>query len=231
MKVLVIGARMGSLGMHIADYAAELGMQVVTAGISGENYYYHVVDSTAQDFLHMLQPDHIVYTAGINEPGWDYDRHFAVNCTGAMKLLGAWRTVQSELAQVVPVDPRRFNHYVAISSNSAHIARTNSGPYCASKAALSMAIRVAARELARENSQTIAYGYEPGLLAGTPMTTRTAARLGGPEDPFGPVLHRMPGVDGRGLDPVYLAGMVVRNLFSAGRQLNGCLLRIDAGEQ
>ena len=117
-------------------------------------------------------------------------------------------------------------HFVAISSNSAHIARSGSAPYCASKAALSMAIRAEARDLARSYDlhTVIAYTYEPGWLEGTAMSNDVASRYPGMQP------HRMLGLDA-GLPPSRLAGMIAYNLRHCGRELNGCVLRVDAGEQ
>jgi NAD(P)-dependent dehydrogenase (short-subunit alcohol dehydrogenase family) len=173
--------------------------------------------------LRVVQPNHIVYTAGVNDPGGTWDEHFAVNCVGAMNLLECWQGMCSSDEVETPFD----GHYVAISSNSAHIARTGSGMYCASKAALSMALRVAAREAGRAGLPFSVYGYEPGLLKGTPMTEEVKARLGRGAIP----LHRMVGVEADGISRQWLALQIVHNLRNDGRPLNGCLLRLDAGEQ
>lgn len=227
--LLVVGAKKDGLGRYIRDTALALfgpgtvpeaeQWTVATAGVSGEDYELDLTGDANRmvELLDALKPDHIVCTVGINEPrsnklaGW-YEKHFSVNCTGPMRLLEAWLMIAEASANT--------KHYVAISSNSAHIARTASDAYCASKAALSMALRCKARALA--GNPVLVYGYEPGLLSGTGMTQESRQRFSGP-------LHRMPGV-AVGLSPYRLAGMVVRNLTHGDVELNGCMLRVDAGE-
>jgi NAD(P)-dependent dehydrogenase (short-subunit alcohol dehydrogenase family) len=230
--LLVIGARKGSLGEAIADYVRDqqfLG-PVVTAGISGEDELLDLSHPMAktEDFICGVDPKHIVCTVGVNLPARITDTDYLhrlgqsmlINVQWPMRLLESWIRVNDPSTTY---QKGGFNHFVAISSNSAHIARSSSGPYCASKAALSMAIRCAARELAE--SQFCAYAYEPGMLDGTPMTENT--RLAFPRGP----LHRMPGYAPRaGLSTRTLARLVVGNL-NTGKELNGCTLRMDAGEQ
>lgn len=228
MRVLVVGAKQGSLGDAVRISCTKLGMEVVTVGISDEEDYPLSVtdpDYKISDTLVAVRPDHIVVTAGINlEPqesgglAMSYRDHFLVNCTGPMRILDTWRLVRGPLG-----DP---GHFVAISSNSAHIARSGSAPYCASKAALSMAIRSVSRDLARsyEFHGIVAYTYEPGWLEGTPMSDEVVGRY--PDA----APHRMLGLEA-GVSTSSLAGMIVQNLRYGGRELNGCALRIDAGEQ
>jgi NAD(P)-dependent dehydrogenase (short-subunit alcohol dehydrogenase family) len=236
---LVVGARPESLGDVVAGIAIGQGYEVITAGLHEEDKRLNVDwhEETLMERLLDINPTHIVVTAGINkardsneyrEMGrqsarmW-YLEHLAMNCVGPMALLEAW-------GQTVPVKGS-LGHYVVISSNSAHIARTASAAYCASKAALSMAVRSVAREWARRDAPIIAYGYEPGMLAGTPMTMDVANRLVASNFDRGVALHRMPGVLPDGIPPEKLARLIVHNLRHGGRELNGTMLRIDAGEQ
>jgi NAD(P)-dependent dehydrogenase (short-subunit alcohol dehydrogenase family) len=234
--VLVVGARPNSLGDAIslvvrADY------HVITAGLNDEllKYDIGVGPATDKELLEAVEPDHIIVTAGINKPcppypnrvGDWYRDHFEVNVTGPMRLLESW------ILHRVNSDQTGFGHYVAISSNSAHIARTESDAYCASKAALSMALRCRGRGLARKGYPLAVYGYEPGLLRDTPMTTEVDTRLRKEVLQFHPiVMHRMPGVEPAGIDPRMVANVVAANLRSgAHAMLNGTMTRLDAGEQ
>lgn len=168
------------------------------------------------------RPDGLLCTVGHNagmpatdlDPAEWYERHFETNVIGPMRLLEAWLIALDDL----PLGPA---HFVAISSNSAGVPRSGSAAYCASKAALSMALRVKARE--NRGERCIIYGYEPGLVAGTPMTDAVASRFAGP-------LTRMrPEVLAHGMPPDALAKMVVASL-RLGAELNGCLFRLDADE-
>lgn len=109
-----------------------------------------------------FQPNWIVYCAGVNklmraEEFDDFDglAMLDINALGFMRVIS--------LATRTP-----FTHsIVAISSDAATHPMRNSMAYCASKAALSMAVRCAARELApaiRVNA------VAPGPVANTTMT-------------------------------------------------------------
>lgn len=175
--------------------------------------------------LAQLKPDHIVVTAGVNDPfyGGDptdwYERHFALNTIGPMRLLQAWQNVLKGEQGYAGV-----HHYVAISSNSARVPRSNSAAYCASKAALSQALRVKAREVGPDGNLAV-YGYEPGLLAGTPMTKDTELRWQGM-----PLTRMRDPLLSRGIPPLSMAQMVVQGLF-LGTEMNGLLIPLDADER
>lgn len=230
MKLLVVGAQGGSLGAAVKELAQEsaFGWEVYTAGISGqEDEKVNLAHSPQRDLealVRAVRPDHIVCTVGVNQPrraysGTDdwYQDHFAANVIGPMRLLDAWLAYG-------PDGDVPWQHFVGISSNSAGIPRSSSAAYCASKAALSMALRVRARDCAGANLSVSVYGYEPGLLAGTPMTAEAAERFNGP-------LTRMKGAAvEHGLSVYGVAGHIVRNIAFGGPELNGVLLRLDAGE-
>jgi len=241
-NLLVVGARIGSLGHYVAEVAAQNGWTVVTAGISGDEDLKLDVANHAQ--VHgffspseVEQPWHsVVCTAGVNYEGGITDDNirgvldtsFLINATGPLHLLHCWTdwwmyhldetfmVVDEHVAPDVPM------HFVAVSSNSASIARSRSLAYCASKAALSMGIRCAARELA--NTWLNVWGVEPGWLSGTPMSKEVNKRF-----EYGMPRHRIPG--DRTVDPAALAHFIVSGLRNPYSSLNGCLLRMDGGEQ
>jgi len=241
-NMLVVGAREGSLGAYVADVARERGWTVVTAGVSGEEHLRLDVANHRQvyELFELSTPWHsVVCTAGVNHEGsiqdqamrGKLDQSFLINATGPLHLLHVWAewwlyhldegfmvTNENDGTQI-PAFPL---HYVAISSNSAHIARSKSLAYCASKAALSMGIRCAARDLA--GTWLNVYGYEPGWLSGTPMSKEVNKRF-----EYGMPRHRIPG--DRTVDPAALAHMIVRNVANWYSSLNGCMLRLDGGEQ
>lgn len=215
MTLLVIGCKPGSLGDHITSYARERGEEVLTAGISGkEDLTCHLeFPASIAQAIETASPNSIICTAGVNPQG-DASGRFAmeVNYFGVMNVLDYWL-------------PRFANggQFVAISSNSAHIARTQSRGYCTSKAALSMGIRVSARENAARDA--LIYAWEFGLLEGTPMTEQVARRLGRSTG-----LTRMPGHP-RGQSVAGAARLVVDAYIGADTALNGCTLRLDGGDQ
>lgn len=227
-KILVVGARPGSLGAAVVQEAIDQCYEVLGAGISGEDLSLDVrADPLGEVAAKLVAagPTHIVCTVGMNRPVDDaladphdlYREHFETNVVGPMRLLTAWQQVLGE------EKTHRRHHYVAISSNSARLPRSNSAPYCASKAALSMALRVKAREGA--GSGLTVYGYEPGLLAGTPMTASTLAQFGS-----GVPLTRMrdPRLS-KGVPLANLASLILHNL-EMGPEMNGLLIPLDADE-
>lgn len=227
VTVLIVGARRGSLGAAIKHQCATYGYHAVTAGISGDEDMYldldRGTDGSMSAVLATTSPMHVICTVGINEPMVDglsetgsYQRHFDINVVAPMRLLELWRSLLKQQGGTLG------HHYVAISSNSAGVPRSGSAPYCASKAALSMALRVKGRE--GLGSPVVVYGYEPGLLAATPMTAQTAEHW-----PGVPLTRMRPEALAQGIRSVNLAHMVVNNL-ALGPELNGCLFRLDADE-
>jgi NAD(P)-dependent dehydrogenase (short-subunit alcohol dehydrogenase family) len=239
--VLVVGASSGlSLGNAIVNELAdsEWGFgRIYTAGITDEEIRLDLLRSPRiSEVLAQCRPDIIVCTVGINQPiditdaflAAKMHNSFQTNVTGPMDLLRHFI--------VSPVRPERgdaVKKFVAISSNSARIARRNSVAYCASKAALSMALRVAARELAPGGSVAV-WGYEPGFLDGTPMTEEVLKAFydkGVDVARPGVAMHRMPGVPPEGLPPADLARRIVQDLATFSYAHNGLIIPFDAGEQ
>ena len=230
MRVAVFGAREGSLGEAVANLLRFPGdnHEVTTFGAHGEDvvFIWPDVRTLATQRLIAEQFDAIVCTIGVNQPTTlghsNFDEAMAdsygINVLAPMRILEVALGFQQNLQA-----------FVAVSSNSANIARRGSMAYCASKAALSMAIRCAARDLADGSGYGVAaepplvYGYEFGLLAGTPMTKGT-------EKQFGPSQTRIPGHP-QGLSADRAALAIVRNLTHPWEGLNGALLRLDGGEQ
>lgn len=231
MKALIIGAAPNSLGAAIAEQFTKFDQgtvdgisvptyQPVTAGVSGEEWELDLnYEKAVRETLATIFPKVIVCTVGVNN-SWrpfvsprgleDLESDMDTNFHLPIRLLHSATQLGRE----------RLRAVVFISSNSAHIARRNSLAYCASKAALSMGIRVAGRELA---GKPLVWGYEFGLLKGTPMTKAT-------EVVFGASHSRMIGAES-GLETWQAARQVVSDICSAWHGLNGTLLRLDAGEQ
>lgn len=226
MRVLVIGAREHSIGWYVDHIATSQGYEVTTAGVSGEERIHLDLlnDAKVHDQVRDLKPDHVVCTAGVNlegtiqGKGWLKAMQYStrVNYFGPMILLSAWARLWRDEA---PKGITPIRHFTAVTSNSAFIPRSKSGSYCASKAALEMAMRCAAREEAGE--QCAIYTYAPGWVAGTPMSKQVEERLQGQDG------HRIPG--GEPIRVEALANMVVRNLMH-GKELNGTCIRVDGGE-
>lgn len=116
--------------------------------------------------------DRVVYSAGVNYLDWIGDisltemiEIYRVNVLGFINLLNMLKMVHPE----TPVN------VVAIASDAATRPLRTSIAYCSSKAALTMAIRCAARELAPMGWRV--NGVAPGVTEGTPMTEYLDRRI------------------------------------------------------
>jgi NAD(P)-dependent dehydrogenase (short-subunit alcohol dehydrogenase family) len=232
-RLMVVGALPGNLGGRVYEEAKKSHEWAAIRAydvVGGPSYYLDLLKRReVVEVLETFSPTDIVCTVGINRPEDDLEdlmlsimTHSNANVAGPMQLLAEamdlWRSDRWIEEKAIPATG--FN-FCAVSSNSAHIARSQSAGYCSSKAALSMALRCVAR---REASSGVKiWGYEPGFLSGTPMSLETMETFG--EDN----LHRIPG--GMAIDPDDIADRIVGDLIVASRTLNGCMIRLDGGEQ
>jgi NAD(P)-dependent dehydrogenase (short-subunit alcohol dehydrogenase family) len=172
VKTWVIGGLSG-IGAAVVERLRECEKQDIddlasdwrlSLKVTGENV--DVTDPIAiRSFIDRHTPfDEVVYCAGIQRLGFlghyirqNVKKIFAVNVLGFINVLDTLRMVQA--SQPLSV--------VAIVSDASHVAMRGSIGYCASKAALAQAIRVAARETAPDWRVN---GVSPGVVADTPMS-------------------------------------------------------------
>ena len=164
-KVLIIG---GNSGIGLATAGHIRGVWLESAEIHTPSKPELDVDAPlrVESYLSRHGPfTHIVYSAGINRLAWaskkkisfHMEDHFAINCAGFVEVIGAH----------VRLFPTAYISAVAVSSDASSRPMRGSVAYCASKAALNMAVKVLARELAplhRINA------VAPGMVEGTAMT-------------------------------------------------------------
>lgn len=115
----------------------------------------------------------IVYSAGVNELEWlgemghsgvkDGKDVIDTNLTGFIRLMDILYDTE-----IVPRHLLRGLSVVAVSSDAARRPMRTSAMYCASKAGLDMAVRVAAREGAKYGVRVLA--VSPGMTEGTNIT-------------------------------------------------------------
>lgn len=227
-NVLVVGARPGSVGdAVVSNLVGRHGFTVHTAGVSGHEDFY--LDATEEAQVKILLGDegwdHVVCTVGANDEsdfnGNDYelfaslDRMHELNYLAPMHILKSWydHWKGQELS---------WKHFAVISSNSAVVPRSMSAGYCASKAALSQAMRSMARAA---DDGFILTTYEPGWVRDTPMSDAVVKRLA----PDVPVMR-----GGAAILSDHLASLIANNLLLAAagcEALNGATIRLDGGEQ
>jgi NAD(P)-dependent dehydrogenase (short-subunit alcohol dehydrogenase family) len=121
-------------------------------------------------------PEQITITAGVGHAGLltniepeEFDRVLRINTRGPLLCMRAWaRVMRSEEVE---------GSFVAVSSISARLVDRSMGLYCASKAALSMLVQVAAAEWGADGLRVNAVA--PGVTA-TPMLGRGASAQSSP---------------------------------------------------
>lgn len=237
-RILVAGVSEGNLGFEIAhevNYFTNSSRPIQMWGLdhhrdvpiggfpSGSSYQQKDLRVRKQDLLRDLYGVSDVFCAiGVNDPDASREWIISINYVAIMNLMEMWLHTRA-LANRSGED--FFGQFVVVSSNSAHVARSGSEAYCASKAAISMGVRCMARGVATSDlgGKAIVYGWEPGFIADTPMSVKTGEQFPGVP------LHRIPG--GNPLSRTSLAKLMASTWALRDASLNGCLLRIDGGEQ
>jgi NAD(P)-dependent dehydrogenase (short-subunit alcohol dehydrogenase family) len=163
-RVLIVGGRSG-IGQAFTDHIVA-NYPKMEFGVPDQNYLDVTSHKSVKTYFEKNGAfTHIVYSAGINQLAWvTSDRivhtvwdQFDVNCAGFIGVI----------SEHIRQFPTAYLSAVAVSSDAGRIPMRGSVAYCASKAALNMAVRVLARELAplhRINA------VAPGMVADTPMT-------------------------------------------------------------
>jgi NAD(P)-dependent dehydrogenase (short-subunit alcohol dehydrogenase family) len=157
-KVWIIGGNQG-IGEVIREELRQHSSVLSTSELDADVRSSRDLQRTYLNFT----PDHIVYVAGINKlmPATKFNEFDALDIMD-VNVLGFMRVIK-----IVAANPGITQSIVAISSDAGTRPMRNSMAYCASKAALNMAVRCAARELA-PGVQINAVA--PGVVADTPHT-------------------------------------------------------------
>lgn len=220
---LVIGGASG-IGAAVAASHREAGTRTVTWDIEGTHDVTcdirdpdAIDDAVGLTRMRWGTPTTVTVTAGVGHSGLltdvepdAFDHVMRVNTRGPWLCMRAWVGAVQEAQQAAS--------FVAVSSISARLADRGMGIYCASKAALSMLVRVAATEWGalgiRVNAVAPGVTRTPMLGRGPASTTegspwlagvaqRTVlGRLGEPEDIAQSILalHTMDWVTGQVLE-------------------------------
>lgn len=170
--------------------------------------------------------DYLVYCAGVNTLQWIgqitddvVDDTFAVNVEGFIWMLDAH----------VSRFPDHTGSIVAITSDASRIAMRTSISYCSSKAAINMAVRCAARELApRWQVNAVA----PGIIANTDMTAYIDATVpairGWSQERASEYERSMIPMGRRGTKAEI--AQVMRDLLQSPTYLTGTIVEISGGK-
>jgi NAD(P)-dependent dehydrogenase (short-subunit alcohol dehydrogenase family) len=159
-KLLVVGGSRAGIGTAVANYAVKREWNVFVPDL----YELDVTKSgTIELYLRRHGPfDHIVYSVGWQKLQFIQDLDFEMLARiNDLNVNGYLRVVQKL------VKNQASGNVCAIVSTGATTPMRGSVAYCSSKAALLMAIRCMARELAPNWIMT---GISPGVVDETPMT-------------------------------------------------------------
>jgi NAD(P)-dependent dehydrogenase (short-subunit alcohol dehydrogenase family) len=172
---------------------------------------------------------YIVYSAGVNNLQWiiDYSRRNYLNFDYAIDVnVGGFVSVVSEH---VDAWPDAKVSAVAVSSDAAEIPMRGSLAYCVSKAALDMAVKVMARELAplwRVNA------VAPGMVEGTAMTKyidETIPKFRGWTPEYAREYERASVPSGRRATLEEVAE-TIRWVLLGPEQMTGAIIKINGGK-
>jgi NAD(P)-dependent dehydrogenase (short-subunit alcohol dehydrogenase family) len=164
-SVLVLGgASEGGIGAGIVKRLNEMGHQTY-APTQQELDVTDTVDAFGQMALILdeFKPDSVVYSVGVNQLDWLHS--ITRETFGNIMSANVWGFINVLKALENTGDPYSV---LAVTSDAARRPMRTSMAYCASKAALDMVIRIAARELS-VNGWRI-NGLAPGKVDGTAMT-------------------------------------------------------------
>jgi NAD(P)-dependent dehydrogenase (short-subunit alcohol dehydrogenase family) len=224
-RALIIGGQSG-IGAAFADYLIA-NYPKVQVGLPPKSYLDVTNHTKIRTYFEKNGAfTHIVYSAGLNRLAWATDSNidnimgqlFDVNCAGFVQVI----------SEHVTQFPTAYLSVVAVSSDAGRIPMRGSVAYCASKAALNMAVRVLARELAplhRINA------VAPGMVADTPMTHYIMETLPGFRDwsPDWAERYEKMGVPtGRRATKQEVAEAIAFLLFGP-EQMTGTILDINGG--
>ncbi len=179
---LVVGGASG-IGAALVEAYGEAGTTAVVWDVAGRrDVTCDVADPGAIDAAldetrrRWGVPSQVTVTAGVGHAALlteiapeEFDRVLRVNTRGPLLCMRAWaRVMQAEQVG---------GSFVAVSSISARLVDRAMGAYCASKAALSMLVQVAAAEWGADGLRVNAVA--PGVTA-TPMLGRGASARSSP---------------------------------------------------
>jgi len=165
---LVFGGRSG-IGAACVDRLRMVGVNAtgldkVDADVRVRRPVWEVIND--------VKPQYVVYSAGVTALDWlgdatymDFKRIMDINVYGFINVLQG----------LLDLGTGEHRSIVAITSDAAWRPMRTSLNYCASKAALEMAVRVAARELAPRGWKVNAVA--PGKVSDTPMTEYVDKRV------------------------------------------------------
>lgn len=168
MYTWVVGGNSG-IGKATSEYLLEHRKEVMITDAVSTNVR-HVDDIIDFYADHVGKIEAVVFSAGINVLDW-YDEMSYSQLADAERIIDVNLMGFIRLMSVLSSKPLNTTHplkVVAVSSDAATRPMRTSAAYCASKAGLNMAVKVAARELGPHGWRINA--VSPGMTAPTGMS-------------------------------------------------------------
>jgi NAD(P)-dependent dehydrogenase (short-subunit alcohol dehydrogenase family) len=222
-KILIIGGNSG-IGMAFADLQSITDLIEYRPTQQGLDVTHQ---RQVRDYIANSGPfRYIVYSAGINHLRWiqHYPGGNPLPETLDVNVTGFVNIVSEHVSQW----PNRKVSAVAISSDAGERPMRGSLAYCVSKAALDMAIKCMARELAplwRVN------GVAPGMVEGTPMTKyidETVFKFRGWAPEYAEAYEKASVPTGRRATLEEVAE-TIRWVLTGPEQINGEIIKVNGG--
>ena len=223
-RMWIVGG--GGIGEAIASKARIRSCYVELTGRSVDVRDFNALKSFLKDHSKKEHFTKVVFTAGINELCWVRDLnksqvmdHMETNLFGFTNLLSALAWYNGETTPRV----------VAVGSDASRRPMRGSLAYCASKAALDMAVRCAARELGPEGWRI--NSVNPGMTAPTGMSAsidEQVPEFRGWSKEYSHEYEMAQAVIQRRATPEEVAQVVVDVLFGPD-YLNGAIIEVNGG--
>lgn len=234
--VWILGGTSG-IGKEVAWYLGDLGLSTVSTGpdtdVRSSADLYADFKGYCKDMA--SRPSAAVYSVGVNYLEWlgrmglpglsRAANVLDVNATGFIRLMDvlAWDGVGVGPSNAEPMS------VLAISSDAATRPLRTSISYCASKAALNAAVRVAARELGPQGWRINA--ISPGMVCDTGMSKYIDSRVpevrGWTKEEALSYEESQEVVPGR-VDPGEVAALAVKIMFDMPH-MNGSIIELNGG--
>jgi NAD(P)-dependent dehydrogenase (short-subunit alcohol dehydrogenase family) len=169
-NLLVLGASEGNIGMEAADRLRGCGFYDNVTALD-RDWMDATSSQDMQQAVFLSGASDVVFSVGINRLEWIHNADY-VDFNEVMQV-NVWSFIN--LVKTMDIMGSKPCNIVAVTSDAAWRPMRTSVAYCASKAALEMAIRVASREYAHLGWRI--NGVAPGKVADTPMTNYVDARV------------------------------------------------------
>jgi NAD(P)-dependent dehydrogenase (short-subunit alcohol dehydrogenase family) len=170
-RLLILGGTSG-IGWAFSELLRGNGFRdFEESHVRGAEHFDIRSESALTEEIASLDPTDVVYSVGVNELDWTKD--VCLQTFRYLMEVNVWGFISTlQILQNVCGHPVNV---VAVTSDAAWRPMRTSAVYCASKAALEMAVRVASRELAPQGWRVNAVA--PGKVENTRMTEYVDARV------------------------------------------------------